>query len=704
MSVLERWLRSDFAFLLGLTALQAAVIAGPFLVTPALSNDTLGSYGLFYDQLDSLSRFGEPAWWGPHVRFGTPTYFFGILNIASLGKPAFVAVGFLAWLLGRLGVALPSIYPFYVFYFGVLIPFLLLLGIWLVARALFRSRAAVRYVLAVGAFSPAVLLDLSDPGVTENAAYGLMCTAAYLRFVAAPSRRRFFGLCAAAMLVAIAPSSTVAISAAPMLVMVVGATLLLSPAARAALRSVRLADAVVAVALLGAVAAPSAIAYGQLHDRMVNAQLGTLSYSYGELKAGNPIQLLLASTPGAQFDWDSYRQDPAGPLSQYRVVWGSEAGIYYLGMLALPLAATGLVHGRRRVRRPLFVMLVATGAVFLLFASSPLLAPLLLAFPVLGTINHFGDQLYHGCGFLVLLFAAGLGLEAAERSTAALRWLLAAYAAASAGSLALVSRFADLPAALGGFIAFIAACTGLLLLSTARLTPRARSRAFGASLIALTLLDVATVSFWYVRPLLHGATPVSDRAPGARIGSSERGVNSASEMFGLRPTLELLNAGFPAHRLPYLAGYCAAHVADAGSAALSEPVFGSGASLPLPEGTRSAAALAPFFAAPRGECKVTIVTHATRYNTVDVSVEAAQPALLFLRDSDAPGWTARVDGAPAEIYPAFGAFKAVVVPAGASRVELRFRPPYLGAALLGAYTLLVATGLGALWLSRREAR
>lgn len=90
---LERLKRSDFAFLLCVTAFQAVVIAGPFLVNAAFFNDTLGSYGIFYDNLDSLNRFGEPAWWGPHIHWGTPTYFFGLLGIPNLGKPAFVLMG-----------------------------------------------------------------------------------------------------------------------------------------------------------------------------------------------------------------------------------------------------------------------------------------------------------------------------------------------------------------------------------------------------------------------------------------------------------------------------------------------------------------------------------------------------------------------------------------------------------------------------------
>jgi hypothetical protein len=57
-----------------------------------------------------------------------------------------------------------------------------------------------------------------------------------------------------------------------------------------------------------------------------------------------------------------------------------------------------------------------------------------------------------------------------------------------------------------------------------------------------------------------------------------------------------------------------------------------------------------------------------------LEVRADAPAFLVVADTHHPGWEAEVDGAPAPVYRANVAFRAVPVPAGTHRVEFRFRP------------------------------
>jgi hypothetical protein len=85
---------------------------------------------------------------------------------------------------------------------------------------------------------------------------------------------------------------------------------------------------------------------------------------------------------------------------------------------------------------------------------------------------------------------------------------------------------------------------------------------------------------------------------------------------------------------------------------------------------------------------------------VVVRTEARAPALLVLAEAWYPGWTATVDGENAPCVPANAWMRAVPVPAGTHRVEMRFRSRWLGPGALVA--LLTAAALGV--LVRRERR
>lgn len=94
---------------------------------------------------------------------------------------------------------------------------------------------------------------------------------------------------------------------------------------------------------------------------------------------------------------------------------------------------------------------------------------------------------------------------------------------------------------------------------------------------------------------------------------------------------------------------------------------------------------------------------------VDVLVTAASPAVLVLRDSDYPGWEARVDGVRTPILRADGLFRAVEVPEGTHTVVFQFRPRGLmlgGWIAAGTLVLMAAMLFGSLpwlWVGKRRA-
>ena len=93
-------------------------------------------------------------------------------------------------------------------------------------------------------------------------------------------------------------------------------------------------------------------------------------------------------------------------------------------------------------------------------------------------------------------------------------------------------------------------------------------------------------------------------------------------------------------------------------------------------------------------------------NQVDLRLtDLSGPRVLLFVDSFYPGWKATVDGREVPILPANNAFKAVVVPAGASEVRFVFSSVRvaLGLALAGIALVLVAVTIFAARLQRRRA-
>jgi MprA protease rhombosortase-interaction domain-containing protein len=89
---------------------------------------------------------------------------------------------------------------------------------------------------------------------------------------------------------------------------------------------------------------------------------------------------------------------------------------------------------------------------------------------------------------------------------------------------------------------------------------------------------------------------------------------------------------------------------------------------------------------------------------VDLEVRCASACLAVLTDLHYPGWTARVDDAPAQILRANYLLRAVALPAGVHRVSYRYRPSHwVAAASVSAASAaaLLVIGLAAFVRRRR---
>jgi hypothetical protein len=108
---------------------------------------------------------------------------------------------------------------------------------------------------------------------------------------------------------------------------------------------------------------------------------------------------------------------------------------------------------------------------------------------------------------------------------------------------------------------------------------------------------------------------------------------------------------------------------------------------------------APPGAAPAiGQVKVRAFAH----ETVELDVEATQPALLVLNDAYYSGWSATVDGKPVDIRPTNIAVRGVEVPAGMHQVVFRYRTPGLLLGLGLSLGTLLCLAMAALVERRRR--
>jgi hypothetical protein len=84
---------------------------------------------------------------------------------------------------------------------------------------------------------------------------------------------------------------------------------------------------------------------------------------------------------------------------------------------------------------------------------------------------------------------------------------------------------------------------------------------------------------------------------------------------------------------------------------------------------------------------------------IELEVEADRPTVVVLREAHSRGWSARVNGDAVPVLRADGRHRAVPVPAGTSRVILRYRAPGLRPGLAWLALSLLATA-GLVWKGR----
>jgi len=688
-----------------------------------LYHDNEAGYGLFHDNLHSLNQFGEPAWWLPNIQAGFPGYYYSLL-MGNSGSPVFMAFGFACWLLGLAGVMLTHFLPLYVIYFGFAVPLLFLFAVWGMARRLLQNPWARVYVLLIAAFSPAVIAHLSDANHLEPLAYALFFVGAYMDWLRQLDRRRFFWLLFTISLLGLSCNYNIFVAVLPFCLL--AAVFSVIPAtSRGLLRQAWAATPLwkfaVCVLVFGVAASANLTTLRQggtlgvegtraVEFKEANDPDSRVAYPLWAVKPGNPLEYLGASTPGVSFGtWDNYmaKRDAFPPQFLPESHRAGSYGYGYLGLLCIPLAAIGLITGRSPLREGLIAALGLFMLILALAAFSPFFSPAFELVPLLRSVNHFSDLTYRASGNLLLILAAGLGIQSLLEGARARRWaLLMVFGGWTVLSAAFIMYLRDKPPVdtLMGLAAASACLFAVLLACMAREEDERYTRLWVAALVCLAAVDVSSVAYWHVRTTMNPPAMDYDRlAPGGVGLAAKETRRNLDTILRMRQLDTFRRTGMPFEALPYARLFQHAetvesgkvekrHVAEAISnrrdavLALNESAEARAVCARLAEASAQASGL------PAGDIRLTFRS----YNEVQMQVESPEPAVLFLSDAYAPYWVATLNGQPAPVLRALDGFKAVLVPAGSSLVTFRFVVPMVGTCLIAAYGLMLIIFLAAL--------
>jgi hypothetical protein len=706
-------------FVLSLVLLSGLVTAGGFLLHGKLYWDTGKIFTQFRDTLHSINIYGEPAWWFPHAQAGSPGYYHSILGIPSCLSPAFAIVGAIAWILGRLQIFIQHYQPIYVFYFGFLIPGLFLHALYLLSKRIFSSGTVVRFILILGAFSPGITFNLSDVGYLEPTVYGLYFASAYWDFIKAKGRAGLVPLALSLFVLALTANHAFLyfnLFALPAFVL----SLALFRGRRSLERTWKSLTEVSAIKWAGIFTGmilcflPNAFAYYQGRD-LVRSSLGeTKHYPVEKLLPGNSLEPLAVSLPGFGFDFTNDRQNwSLIPLSN-----DHHAAYYYLGLLCLPFLILGLWEGRRLLRRPLFAMGILFFGVLSLSAYSPFFALLLQLPSPLRSCNHFSDATFKAGGFLILVFLAASGLSAFLRNNAqARRKLFLAFVLCFFASLMTHLYFFDrkvLENIYTGGLLFQGGLFTVVLLWWQKARTKAAVQRASHWLLLLVLLDVSTHTFLWVRHVWSSKLVLNsgwsayheiDETPspsglGIKVGVHRHFYTNLLLMYPAY--FRMLLSSFNPFHLPEYALFFQGHATRDLGQEMESFLQGPKNYRSLALENADAPRLRGFFASASSPKEALVVSPQLvklSYNERVLNVWSPEPALLFIRDAFSPYWKTKVAGEEVPISKAFGNFKAIPIPAGASQVSMRFRPPFIPLSIFAAYLLITLTFV--LWGTRR---
>ncbi len=658
---------------------------------------------LFADQIDSIYRFGELAYWFPAHQLGWPAYYYSILGDVPVHTPLFTLLAIPVWLAGRLHLEISTI-GLFTFYYGYLVPALVNIAVYLTARTLFHSRMAVWFAVVLSAFSPGVLVNISDLGFLEPLAYSLFLFAAWLRFIRRPGDVRFYLLILTACMVMLDIGF-------PFLIwnlIFVPLSMVLSvmiPAKgfrqlKIAFRSRPLWQWAAAAGAVVLAMAPPMLTF--LNEKeLVRSTIGSAVYDFRVLRPGNPFEAFAISLPTFGFEFLG---------SGWTLLQGGKADWIssgYISLLCLPLVLVALVFGRQVLRLSGVVTMMLFACVISLSAWSPLFSLIIRFVKPLQSNTHWPDLGFRGGFYLLFIFLATMGFELLDhghkKAIRLLPWMITLSLSLSAGVYFIFQGKDIFSNTSFGLMMMLSA--GLIILSVwlrSKLNRRMRKMVVGM-MLALTLLDVSTFAFVHMRNVAknfdHKILVRSEEADPVSPGLLANQADFAERLLMLAPHFDLYQAEFNPWAFTTYQLFDSARLTGAGQRVanmrnekkLLEQAggFENYNSVLLDSPAETISEFAPFLNNPRpSKVGGSIETLYHSYNDRNLKVNSSVPALLFVRDAWSPHWKVTVNGKRVPVARALFNYKAIPIPQGESVIEMHFAPAGVRVALWSIYVVM----------------
>jgi len=383
-------------------------------------------------------------------------------------------------------------------------------------------------------------------------------------------------------------------------------------------------------------------------------------------------------------------------------------GYCYLGLLTIPLALIGLLYGQIEWRVRLLILILVFFAIVILANYSPLFLMVLNLNTPLTQNSHFNDVLYRSGAFILLIFAAGLGLDVLQVESIYYRKLIIFFSILITLSCGLHLYLSHDNPIILGLILGLTIIMGLFYVVVLSWLKKNQLGVYKdiviGLLLFLVLCDVSTIAHLHVRSVMFPNFQGHKRADfdaqnNDKIGVTFSAANGqADTTLSTRALMDLQKKGFPIKELPQYALFNKGYISkEIGLFDFDNIILKKSLALDRESITSDMLRnINNYNAEKKGNGEV--VLEKQTYTTMQFRIKTGGESLLFIRDAYHPYWKAMINGQETKIYRSMVNFKAIIIPNGESVVNINFYPPGIFISIAMAYLSILIIGF--IWVRK----